>query len=497
MKKKLFSILCTVVISSTVVLGQSTVTLDAESSSVNTYNANCWSLIQQARTATLVIGGAYSLVNSNTTPSLDFTTSYVKTPWMKMGSGNITFSARLSGSTTGTTLSRAIVVSYIPYDPSSLLPSKEGSTTTFYTYNFLPPLSGTGSQTIQNLSVPIPVEIANSTGVYKIMVSFIGDGGAGRIISDNYIFPGTYGSDPANSCLPAQPFLDADEDGVQNDQDMYPADASRAYNSYYPSEVSYGTLAFEDNWPSKGDYDFNDVVVDYRMKTVTNSSNFVVEVIGEFILKASGAIFNNGFGFQLDGIGSDKISGVTGNSVSPSSPVFNIAPNGVESGQTYATCIVFDNFFNVIPRGPDKLVNTIKESSYIYPAELTVNVAFVANSVPIGDFSSLAFNFFIVADDTRGKEIHLPNRVPTNLANASLFGLKDDDSSIPLAKYYKTLNNLPWGLNIIQGFQYPIELAPINEVYLYFIEWAESNGTARTDWFSNTGAGYRNQFKVY
>ncbi|NTU95327.1 MAG: LruC domain-containing protein, partial [Bacteroidales bacterium] len=55
----------------------------------------------------------------------------------------------------------------------------------------------------------------------------------------------------------------------------------------------------------------------------------------------------------------------------------------------------------------------------------------------------------------------------------------------------------PWGLNIIQGFQYPVELDPINEAYLYFIEWAESNGTAKTDWFSNTGAGYRNQLKVY
>ena len=496
MKKKLFSILYSVVISSTVVLGQSTVTLDAEVT-VATYNANCWNLVQQGRSTTLLIGGAYSLKNMNATPSLNITTSYIKTPWMKMGSGNITFSARLSGSTSGTTLSRAIVVSYIPYDPSSLLPSKEGPTTTFYTYNFVPPLTGTASQTLQNLSVPIPVEIANSTSVYKIMVSFIGEGGAGTMISDNYIFPGTYSSDPANSCLPAGPFLDADGDGVQNDQDMYPADASRAYNSYYPSAVSYGTLAFEDNWPAKGDYDFNDVVVDYRMKTVTNSSNYVVEVIGEFILKASGAIFNNGFGFQLDGIGSDKISGVTGNSVSPSSPLFNIAPNGVESGQTYATCIVFDNFFNIIPRGADKLVNTIKASPYISPVTLTVNIAFVANTVPIADLSSLAFNFFIVADDTRGKEIHLPNRVPTNLANTSLFGLKDDDSSVPLGKYYKTLNNLPWGLNIIQGFQYPVELDPINEAYLYFIEWAESNGTAKTDWFSNTGAGYRNQLKVY
>jgi LruC domain-containing protein len=71
-------------------------------------------------------------------------------------------------------------------------------------------------------------------------------------------------------------------------------------------------LAFEDNWPSKGDYDFNDVVVDYNINTVTNAQNQVVEVIGEFTLRASGATYNNGFGFQLDNIAPNKVTSVTG-----------------------------------------------------------------------------------------------------------------------------------------------------------------------------------------
>jgi len=506
MKKILFLILCEVVISSTVVCAQSTIILNAEST-IATYRANCWDLNQQVRISTsLVIGGTYSLANNNTTPSLDITTSYIKTPWMEVGSGNITFSARLSGSTAGTTLSRAIIVSYLPYDPLSSLPSKEGPATTFYTYNFLPPLTGTISQTIQNLSVPIPVEIANSTGVYKIMVSFVGEGGTGNIVSDNYIFPGTYNSDPSDdNCLPLAEFtLDTDGDYVPDVQDMYPTDPNRAYNSYYPSETQFGTLAFEDNWPTKGDYDFNDVVVDYRMNTVTNASNNVVEVIGEFVLRASGADFHNGFGFQLDGIASNKISGVSGYSINPSSPTFNIATNGVESGQTYATCIVFEDFFIMMPPGPGPGVNTVLTAPHIPPVNMTIVVTFINNGVvPSGgtvartDFSEDAFNFFIVVDGNRGTAIHLPDRIPTSLVNISLLGTKDDTSNPGANRYYKTTNNLPWGLNIIEGYDYTIERAAINEGYLYFIEWAESNGTAKTDWFSNLSAGYRNSFKIY
>ena len=505
MKKKIFSILCTVVISSTVILGQSTVTLDVEST-VASYNANCWNLVTLGRTLTLVIGGSYSITNQNTTPSLDITTSYIKTPWMKMGSGNITFSARLSGSTAGTTISRAIVVSYIPYDPSSLLPSKEGTTTTFYTYNFLPPLTGVDSQTIQNLSVPIPVEIANSTGVYKIMVSFVGEGGAGRIISDNYIFPGTYSSDPSDNCLPLAEFvLDTDSDNVPDVQDMYPTDPNRAYNSYYPSETQFGTLAFEDNWPAKGDYDFNDIVVDYKMKTVTNADNNVVEVIGEFILRASGASFKNGFGFQLDGIAPNKITSISGYNVDIPSSIFNIGSNGIEIGQDYATCIVFDNFFNLMPKPSGGVGVNTDNSVHIYVTPVTMNiiVTFIDNDIiPVGgtvsidDLPSTAFNFFIVANGERGKEIHLPNRVPTSLVNTSLFGTIDDDSHHVLKdKYYKTPNNLPWGLNIIQGFDYTIEHAAINKGYLRFIDWAESN--LFLDWFSNLESEYRNPSQIY
>jgi hypothetical protein len=76
----------------------------------------------------------------------------------------------------------------------------------------------------------------------------------------------------------------------------------------------------------------------------------------------------------------------------------------------------------------------------------------------------------------RSREAHLSDFAPTDLANMALFGTEDDDSNPATGRYYKTANNLPWGINLVEKFDYPIEKAPITEAHLKFGPWAESNG---------------------
>lgn len=91
---------------------------------------------------------------------------------------------------------------------------------------------------------------------------------------------------------------DQDGDGVVNDDDDYPEDPERAFNNYYPAEGT-STLAYEDLWPGKGDYDFNDLVLDYRFNVVTNALNNVVEVHGTFTIEAFGAVMKMDLDFSL------------------------------------------------------------------------------------------------------------------------------------------------------------------------------------------------------
>src|SRR5690606_24864347 len=88
------------------------------------------------------------------------------------------------------------------------------------------------------------------------------------------------------------------------------------------------TVAFEDKWPLKGDYDMNDIVVSYRYKVVTNSKNQVVQVVGNYALLATGGDFENGFGieFPVARAAVKSISGAT-----------------LEEGQANAVAVLFTN----------------------------------------------------------------------------------------------------------------------------------------------------------
>lgn len=61
-----------------------------------------------------------------------------------------------------------------------------------------------------------------------------------------------------------------------------------------------GIIAFEDNWPRKGDYDLNDVIVKYQSVLNFNDANQVLSTEDTYELLWSGATFKNGFAYQLN-----------------------------------------------------------------------------------------------------------------------------------------------------------------------------------------------------
>lgn len=288
---------------------------------------------------------------------------------------------------------------------------------------------------------------------------------------------------------------DTDGDGVDDDDDDYPDDPDRAFNNYYPAGGN-GTLAYEDLWPGKGDYDFNDLVVDYRFNTVTNASNLVVEIYGTFIVKAFGASLENGFGFQFpnDNISTQDIT-VSGFDLQEN--YISLAGNGLESGQSKPTVIVYDNAFNIMPHpGQGIGVNTEPTAPYVEPDTLNIYMDITDDIYTTAEVDISNFNPFIIVDLTRGREVHLPDYPPTDLADPSYFGTYDDDSDPATGRYYKTQSNLPWAINIYESFEYPIEKREISTAYNHFVEWAESGGVNFQDWYQDN-AGYRNDSNIY
>jgi len=271
-----------------------------------------------------------------------------------------------------------------------------------------------------------------------------------------------------------------------------------------PTEVHYtGTLAYEDLWSWKGDYDFNDLVISYDFDIFKNTQEQIRHITATFVVYAFGASYYNGFGFELPGVSPLAILNVSGYQLKTSS-IIHLSANGLETGQPYATVIVYDDAFDLMQHpGMGIGVNTDPSAPYVTPDTLVIEISFMNNGIPAPGgpvtFSQLDignFNPFIIVDQERGVEVHLPGYPPTALADQSLIGSGQDVGNTGPTRYYRTSNNLPWAINIPEVFQYPIEKQDITGTYYHFADWAQSDGTLYPDWYQDK-PGYRNTNLIY
>lgn len=307
----------------------------------------------------------------------------------------------------------------------------------------------------------IPISVTNNAGVdNKTLVLTIGSGGAN----------------------------DTDGDGITDNLDAYPTDATRAFISYYPDAVGYTSVAFEDLWPGKGDYDFNDFVANLNYKMVTNAQNEMVDVIIKYQIMADGASLENGFGLVFDAPPS-SVESVTGCLKFGNAIVLD--EKGYEAGHTNQIVIFPIDNINTIMEGG--MANTIPGGKYI---QTTVNTVITHFSTPQASIGSAPFNPFIFVDQERGLEIHLKNQPPTEFVDPDYFGLESDASTPAEGKYYRSSNGLVWGIETPVNFDYPIEKADILTAHLKFAAWAQSSGDEFPDWYLDN-SGYRNDANIY
>jgi len=312
-----------------------------------------------------------------------------------------------------------------------------------------------------------------------------------QVLLWSHIFGGTIDFD---NVVVTGPVTDSDGDGVDDELDEYPDDPLRAFNVFYPNVNDFGTIAFEDLWPGKGDYDFNDLMVDYRFKQVLNASNRLVEFYTQLSVRAIGASLENGFGFEIANTSPSDILQITGNYIEDN--YLNLNPNGTEQGQENAVIFAFDNAFNrLADPGGGFGINTNPQAPYSVPDTFELYVR-LANPVNFQASGMAPFNPFIVVNKERGREVHLPGKRATSLANSALFGTDFDDTDPLTGKYYQSNTNLPWAIDIPVNFEYPAEKIQITDAYLRFAAWAESGGSLFPDWYLDN-SGYRDDGNIY
>lgn len=222
-----------------------------------------------------------------------------------------------------------------------------------------------------------------------------------------------------------------------------------------------GIIAFEDNWPSRGDYDMNDVIVKYNSVLGFNTKNQVVSATDEFTAMWSGADYENSFMYQLN---TDRT---------------NVESTGtMDRDLSLATFTVFEDMKQATGTGSNKIstkTTTVKITNKF------------KNPIDHEAFGPAPYNPFISIYKRTGydrTEVHLVNYRPTEKVKLDLFHTKSDLSDLSKGVYYVSDAKYPFAIHLSDATIFSTEEnKEIGTAYPKFPAWAQSNGTTNRDWY--------------
>ena len=271
---------------------------------------------------------------------------------------------------------------------------------------------------------------------------------------------------------------------------------------YYPSASEWATIAFEDNWPSIGDYDFNDLVMNYRISEYRLNDE-VIRIKLEGQIAAVGALHHNGFAFRLPGIlrGTVDENAIryTINDIPQNTSPLELARNEAivivtndvwDFISTSASC----NYYRTEPG-----CGTDIQMSFSMTLPMTNAIA----SLQMPEFPYDPFLFATDGYDHslafglppgRAYEIHLPDKAPTEAFRTDFFGRQDDRSEPQNGRYFVSANGMPWAINVGIEMQYSLEYMDVIYAYPLFSSFIANEGLVDADWYIPENANTNNIF---
>jgi LruC domain-containing protein len=273
----------------------------------------------------------------------------------------------------------------------------------------------------------------------------------------------------------------------------------------YPGESDWVTLAFEDKWPFKSDYDFNDLVTHYRTTRFKDNGDVVsYKIEGEIL--AVGATYHNGFAVRLyDTINETTERRVTRSEIDESNITFTIdgvtqTGSPLEADRSDAIVVIMEDVWEHVQKNTGcQYFRT--EVSCQTGTKVTFSVTLpLLSPKAIADSPANVLDPFIFASNghfhgefmndktKRGWEVHLKNRAPTEAFDTSLYSVTDsNDASVPAeGTYFQTSTGLPWAMEIGATWQHPIESIDITNAYLKFASFATSSGQSNITWYNES-----------
>lgn len=271
---------------------------------------------------------------------------------------------------------------------------------------------------------------------------------------------------------------DRDQDGVADAYDDYPDNPELARTNEYS-----GTIAFEDQWPAKGDYDFNDLVAYYTYTIRTDSSNRIRSLGYQYDVRALGAGYKNGLGLfvPVDSVLTDSTAGAV-----TTDEDHDQVPDGDVITTDRGVMIEVSSNLNTDVFGTGAtILNTKEGDEYVTPVTSLTGTVYIdeTEELFLSDLGDLPFDVFLLQEGNEDHEIHFPGRAPSGNADQLLLGTGVDTSDEGSQRYYLTVNNMPWALHLPIEWDYPLEGSQVITAYPHLSEWAQSDGQEYRSWY--------------
>lgn len=252
--------------------------------------------------------------------------------------------------------------------------------------------------------------------------------------------------------ISASPNYAIHDDVVPDIEDAY-------VGELYYKTTSVETFLFEDIWPTGGDYDLNDVIIEHERTVTYNNFNWVKSIVDKFtpVQPAGAATYVNAFAVRY------PMSGAQGKCTVQLS-------SGVTPEQGTNAYIVFSNVS--ASRGKSETITRTYTPSNSF---LITHVTSLMNDTDCYPFLISQY------DKNRGEgrtEVHLAGSKPTMLAHSEAAGtyyatqFVNEDATYPFALCVP-----------ITRFRPADERQPLGEAYPKFKLWGTSKGRNNADWY--------------
>ncbi len=235
----------------------------------------------------------------------------------------------------------------------------------------------------------------------------------------------------------------------------------------YRKTSTTDVYAYEDLWPSKGDYDLNDAIVSAKHEREFNEKGKIVKETFYLTTYQNYVELTSGLALTLNTQAKTK----------------SIAMKKIVRGATEAEDTTFTKEGNVY-----YLTDNFKgELGTTYILEITYSSALSSSS----KMASIQ-PFIYRSEGDFNWEVHIPMEKPTAKMNTSYFGTQDDRSDPDKNLYFVRSGSYPFAFHLkganISAFEETIlkrenESRRIDELFPDFLEWSKSGGTTKQNWY--------------